>query len=106
MTTSFLFALLGHFYGDVGVSRSHLRYIANMAKKDESTRIQMTFPTALVEKIDELCERLSIPRTAWVMTTLAQAVESQHQAVDAGMRAISDTVARIAQEQAGKSEQK
>lgn len=77
-----------------------------MAKKDETTRIQMTFPVALVEKIDDLCERLAVPRTAWVMTTLAQAVESQHQAVDAGMRAISETVARIAQEQAEKSEQK
>jgi len=69
-----------------------------MAISEDSTRIQFTFPTPLVKKIDALCERLCVPRSAWVLTTLAQAVDSNDRAIDAGMRAISETVAQIAKE--------
>lgn len=48
-----------------------------MANKEDSTRVQMTFPTALIESIDEFCDRLHVPRNAWIVTTLAQAVYDQ-----------------------------
>ena len=48
-----------------------------MAISEDSTRVQMTFPTALIDSIDAFCDRLHVPRNAWIMTTLAQAVYNQ-----------------------------
>lgn len=48
-----------------------------MAISEDSTRVQLTFPTALIESIDAFCDRLHVPRNAWIVTTLAQAVYDQ-----------------------------
>ena len=47
-----------------------------MAISEDSTRVQLTFPTALIESIDAFCDRLHV-RNAWIVTTLAQAVYDQ-----------------------------
>lgn len=44
--------------------------------KDDTQRVQFTLPSALVEKIDALCERSSMTRTAFVVYTLAMAIDS------------------------------
>lgn len=67
-----------------------------MAKETNTTRIQMTFPSALIDSIDAYCKKLHIPRTAWIQTTLAQSIYSAEKMYAAGADAIAGTVADFA----------
>lgn len=69
-----------------------------MAKKEETTRIQMTFPTALIEAIDDYCDRVHVQRTAWITTTLAQNLASIDRMYEAGAKAMADTARDIAKD--------
>lgn len=47
-----------------------------MAVNNDKTRVQMTLPTGLVKRIDEVCERACISRSVWIEYTLGMAVDS------------------------------
>lgn len=53
-----------------------------MPKPTDTTRVQVSLQTGLVEKIDELCARAHMSRSAWIEYTLALAIDSYQQMVD------------------------
>lgn len=60
-----------------------------MAKEERTQRVQFTLPTSLVEKIDGLCERSGMTRTAFVNYTLAMAIDSYESTVKAAGQALT-----------------
>lgn len=52
-----------------------------MPKAADTTRIQISLQTGLVKKIDAMCERANMSRSAWIEYTLALAVDSYDQMV-------------------------
>lgn len=59
-----------------------------MAIGQDKTRLQLTLPAGLIEKIDAICEKANISRSVWIEYTLGMAADSYE--------GLTDAVARIA----------
>lgn len=60
---------------------------------DEKTRVQITIPKSLVEKIDELCARTGMTRSAWIIYTLGMGIDSYERLTAAAGQALANTMA-------------
>lgn len=69
-----------------------------MARNEETKRVQFTLPAALVDAIDEVCERSRMQRSTWVEYTLANAITAQAQFMSGLVSGISEKMVETAGE--------
>lgn len=70
--------------------------VREVAISETKTRVQMTLPIKLMQRIDEVCDKACVSRSAWIEYTLGMAVDSY-------LRMIESSAARIVAED-GKQE--
>lgn len=63
----------------------------NDVNREEKTRIQITIPTALADKIDALCARTGMTRSAWIIYTLGMGIDTYERITASAGQALVDT---------------
>lgn len=64
----------------------------DVVPREDKTRIQITIPTLLANKIDELCTRTGMTRSAWIIYTLGMGIDSYERMTAVAGRAMADAL--------------